>query len=158
MGLLCIVLSPILPLAALDRDTLPNWLNWFQTPDATLDGDSGFAKLFPADEYPKYYRRVRWLIRNPAYGFAWTVLAYTPQNLDYKWVGSLAPETRKGMGYFFMWQDNGYFEYSIRIKLTNSKCFYFRCGWKIIGLATGGNTGKQKMIFTIQPLSSINDD
>jgi hypothetical protein len=152
MGLLCWLLSPVLPLFAIGRDTLPDWLSWFQTPDAPLDGDSGFAKLYPPEKWPRYVRRVLWLIRNPAYGFAWSVLAYTPKTLDYFWLGSLTPATRHGLGWFFIWQPDGHFEYSVRAMSLPGRLFYFRFGWKIIGLATGGNTGAQKMVFTLNPI------
>jgi hypothetical protein len=165
MGLVCWFLSPILPLFAIGRDTLPSWLSWFQTPDAPLDGDSGFAKDFPPDQYPQYYRRVRWLARNPAYGFAWTVLAYYPSTLAYHWRGSLTPETQKGIGWWFIWQDDGHFEFSCRARSIpafkfwrwqfRARLFYFRFGWKIIGLATGGNKGRQKYVFTLNPVDPV---
>lgn len=165
MGLVCWFLSPILPLFAIGRDTLPSWLSWFQTPDAPLDGDSGFAKDFPPDQYPQYYRRVRWLARNPAYGFAWTVLAYYPSTLAYHWRGSLTPATQKGIGWWFIWQDDGHFEFSVRARSIpafrfwkwqfRARLFYFRFGWKIIGLATGGNKGRQKYVFTLNPVDPV---
>ncbi|MGL4756287.1 MAG: DUF7338 family protein [Aeromonadaceae bacterium] len=155
MGLACWLLSPILPLAAIGRETLPAWLSWFQTPDAPLDGDSGFAKLYPPGKWPRYVRRVLWLIRNPAYGFAWSVLAYDPTAFSYHWRGSLTPATQKGLGWWFIWQDDGHFEFSTRIESLPGRLFYFRFGWKIIGLATGGNTGRQKFVFTLNPIDPI---
>lgn len=155
MGLVCWFLSPILPLFAIGRDALPSQLSWFQTPDAPLDGDSGFARLYPSSKWPRYVRRVLWLIRNPAYGFAWSVLAYDPKGIDYHWRGSLTPATQKGLGWWFIWQDDGHFEFSIRIESLPGRLFYFRFGWKIIGLATGGNTGRQKFVFTLNPIDPI---
>ena len=66
---LCYALSPILPAFAIGRDTLPRWLSWFQTPDAPLDGDSGFQRVATWVKW-RYARRVMWIIRNPAYGFS----------------------------------------------------------------------------------------
>lgn len=165
MMALCCVLAPILPAFAIGRDTLPGWLSWFQTPDAPLDGDSGFAKDFPPDRYPQYYRRVRWLLRNPAYGFAWSVLSYNPKTLDFRWIGSLTPATRKSAGWFLIWQEDGHFEYSVKFRslpelklwkwTIRERMFYFRSGWKIVGLATDtGWKGDQKYVFTINPLDA----
>lgn len=158
MGLLCWLLSPVLPLFAIGRDTLPTWLSWFQTPDAPLDGDSGFndPNQHPIIvRLPRYVRRTLWLIRNPAYGFAWSVLAYTPKDADYHWRGSLTPATQKGFGWWFIWQDDGHFEFSTRIESLPGRLFYFRFGWKIVGLATGGHTGRQKFVFTLNPIDPI---
>lgn len=148
---LCWVLSPILPLFAVGMPTLPRWLSWFQTPDAPLDGDSGFAILYPPTEYSTFWRRSKWLRRNPAYGFAWSVLAYAPSSLEYRWFGSLTPNNRHELGWFFMLQPDGHFQYSYRHKSLFGKIFYFRFGWKIIGLATGGHTSKQKYVLTLTP-------
>lgn len=50
---------------------LPEWLCWFNTFDATLD-----AGLLPG-ETSSYWTRMRWLYRNPAYGFSYWVLGHT---------------------------------------------------------------------------------
>ncbi len=42
------VLAPILPLFANDG-WLPIWLSWFQTPDASINGDSGWKN---SDQHP----------------------------------------------------------------------------------------------------------
>lgn len=156
MGVVCWLLSPILPLFAIGRDVLPTWLSWFQTPDAPLDGDSGFAKLYPPEKWPRYIRRVIWLIRNPAYGFAWSVLSYQPKTSEFTWMGSLTPATRKGLGWFFLYQPDGHFQYSVRLSSLPGRVFYFRFGWKIIGLATDtGNKGRQKYVFTLNPVDPV---
>lgn len=155
MGLVCWVLSPILPLFAIGRETLPKWLSWFQTPDAPLDGDSGFAVLYPPDKWPRYVRRVLWLIRNPAYGFAWTVLAYQPESGRYTWRGSLPDGKPEGFGWYLMWQPDGHFQFFMRYPSIFGKHFYFRFGWKIIGLATHGGDNyleRKKYVFTINPV------
>jgi len=76
--LLALVIAPVLPLFAnqqegwLDNHSswgvgprLPTYLDWFMTPDNSLDGDATFAQLNP----PCYLSQVKWLIRNPAYAF-----------------------------------------------------------------------------------------
>ncbi len=47
---------------------LPDWLAWFDTFDGTLDDG-----LLPG-ETSCYWTRMRWLYRNPAYGFGYWVL------------------------------------------------------------------------------------
>lgn len=86
--LLATILSPILPLFASKDGWLPHWLWWFQTPDFSLDGDEGFKtehapyKGESLTAWQIYYNRLRWLWRNPAYGFDWGVLAYYPESGD----------------------------------------------------------------------------
>lgn len=79
--LVACILAPLLPLFASNDGWLPKWLSWFQTPDASLDGDSGWrntSKHPCVNKLPRYLRQVLWLWRNPSYGFNWTVLATRP--------------------------------------------------------------------------------
>lgn len=78
------VLSPVIVLFCNSSGWLPAWLWWFQTPDNSMDGDQGwqtehFQSRFklPA-ALAVYVGRVGWCIRNPAYGFALSVLAANP--------------------------------------------------------------------------------
>lgn len=86
-GLLAWIVAPILPLFATMQDgwsdnshyravepRLPWWLGWFMTPDNSLWGDNGWqTKHCP--NFKSYWGMVKWLCRNRAYGFSWTVLA-----------------------------------------------------------------------------------
>lgn len=67
---------------------LPKWLAWFDTFDASTDAgwrDHYFTDKYTVDNPPKYWRRkwyqVKWLYRNPAYGFSYSVLGI---NMDVK--------------------------------------------------------------------------
>ena len=73
------IFAPLLPLLATQRmwwldnhsvmgigPVLPKWLNWFMTPDNSLDGDATFIRLNGIG----YWSKVKWLWRNPAYSFA----------------------------------------------------------------------------------------
>lgn len=85
--LLAWVAAPVLPLFATMQDgwsdnsharavepRLPWWLGWFMTPDNSLWGDNGWqTKHCP--NFKSYWGMVKWLWRNRAYGFSWTVLA-----------------------------------------------------------------------------------
>lgn len=153
MGLLCWILSPVLPLFAINKETLPKWLSWFQTPDAPLDGDSGHVER--CEGYPRYVQRVLWLIRNPAYGFAWTVLAYQPKTPEFNWKGSLGYTNGQehGFGWYFITQPDGHFQFFVRKPSIFGKQFYFRFGWKIVGLATSGTwLERKKFVFTLNPV------
>ena len=44
---------------------LPKWLSWFQTPDNDLNGDNTFLLI----NGNGYWARVKWLWRNPLYGY-----------------------------------------------------------------------------------------
>ncbi|WP_118181316.1 DUF7338 family protein [Paraburkholderia phosphatilytica] len=79
--LLAYLLAPLLPLFAIGRPTLPSWLAYFQTPDNPLDGDANFqANVAPfrgaQTGWRQYINRIFWLLRNPAYGFGLTVIAF----------------------------------------------------------------------------------
>ncbi len=86
----CILVNWWAPLFANEQGYLPGWLAWVGTFDDTLDAgvrDKGWA--------PGYWSRVRWLYRNPGYGFGyyalgvpfnptdWTVVRYTTEPLDF---------------------------------------------------------------------------
>lgn len=88
MFLVAMLVAPILPLFAspqwgmTDNATavaceprLPAWLSWFQTPDNSLWGDHGW-KTVGCPNYQSWVGMVRWLWRNPLYGFSWTVLGW----------------------------------------------------------------------------------
>ncbi len=60
------------PLFADEAGYLPNWLKWVHTFDDTLDAGTRDG-IFPASN-SRYGNRVRWLHRNPAYGFGYYVL------------------------------------------------------------------------------------
>lgn len=81
--LLAMLLAPLLPAFSVVRwgkldnnnaegigPRLPLWLAWFDTPDNSLSGDYGWSHAHPKTTY---FDMVRWLWRNPAYGFAWAL-------------------------------------------------------------------------------------
>lgn len=155
------VLSPTLPVFALKRETLPTWLSWFQTPDAPLDGDTGF--LIEHKDTPKYLRRVMWLIRNPAYGFSWTVLSARVDN------GSkitVKGDKRSGdnpykKGYTFMHIDNTiYYQFRFTLPTIKGKCLKARIGWKMFGdVKWSDDTVKNspfKYTYTFNPFKKRN--
>lgn len=153
---LCYVLSPILPAFAMGRDTLPRWLSWFQTPDAPLDGDSGFQRVATWVKW-RYARRVMWIIRNPAYGFSWSVLAARVESgIPIDTWGDLSSNDdpyRAGWS-FTRIRGTHYWQVRVFIKTVPGKCLKARLGWKMKGDAYEfGETRRApyKFTFTFNP-------
>lgn len=84
---LAFTLSPVLILFKQDRlgycnnntytgvePRLPSYLSWFMTPDNSLWGDDGWKNVH-CPNYKSYWGMVKWLYRNPAYGFATSLLS-----------------------------------------------------------------------------------
>lgn len=90
--LITIICAPVAALLSMRGDALPRWLLWMQTHDNPLDAlwqqprhMAGYATLAGIDpawcrESPllRWYCRMLWLIRNPAYGLA-NVLGHETQ-------------------------------------------------------------------------------
>ena len=53
---------------------LPTWLRWFQTPDNSLYGDTGWKLEHCPDYWGCYLGMVMWIMRNPANYFRLNVL------------------------------------------------------------------------------------
>ena len=156
---ICYFLAPILPLFALNRDTLPQYLSWFQTPDAPLDGDSGFQRVATWIK-PKYLRRVMWLWRNPAYGFSWSVLAANPaKGKKILHIGDLrSNDDPYKAGWSFSWiEGTHYWQVRAFVKTIPGKCIKSRFGWKMKydALHYGRTTNTPyKFTFTFNPFKS----
>lgn len=87
--IISMILAPVLPAFRIVREGpvnnnngravepyLPDWLFWFSTNyDNSLYGDSGWRTIHCADDWDTYWGMVKWLWRNAACGFSWSVLA-----------------------------------------------------------------------------------
>lgn len=76
----CVLFNWWVPAFSSAEGNLPSWLKWFQTFDATLD--EGWKNgYFPVTGIPTglalFKLRVRWLYRNPGYGFSYYALGVT---------------------------------------------------------------------------------
>ena len=145
------LITPLLPLFAVNRYghldnanaygmgmRLPEWLAWFDTPDNSLYGDSGWQNANPyRDEssyigqslgYKSYWCQVRWLYRNSLYGFKWSVMSMPIERSDYaNGVPELDYHTGK-YGSFYITQPNGAWQYkSVRPFL--GKILVLNFGW-----------------------------
>ena len=140
--LVAVIFSPVLPALAIQKDgwldnhsiwgigpRLPNWLNWFMTPDNSLDGDATFQTI----NGRFYWSKVKWLWRNPAYSFALKYL-----NEPYKTTvygdKTIKDNDNAKAGYCFVRANSLFqFRYIKRIANTN-RCILVNLGWNIMGL------------------------
>lgn len=112
---------------------LPSWLNWFMTPDNTLDGDATFQQINGLS----YWSKVKWLWRNPAYSFALRYLN-EPYETSVKGDKTIKDNDNAKAGWCFV-RANGLFQfrYIKRIATTN-RCILVNLGWNIMGLVDDG--------------------
>lgn len=135
-------ITPILPLFAVQKEwwcdnhryravgpVLPIWLNWFMTPDNTLDGDAGAI----ARNGTGYWAKCLWLWRNAAYSFALRYIN-TPYNIVIKGDPTIKDNDNAKEGWCLV-TANGLFQYR-RVKSNgDGTCKYWNFGWNIMGLA-----------------------
>lgn len=153
------VLSPFLAASSFfTKDgNLPKFLIYFQTHDANLSEGwiSGFYPLTKADgswvlgseKMAKWYSKMRWIIRNPAYGFAHHVFGYkkagSVQSTHFAYgnwdnmATSFELLVHKNAN-VSVWNRNSF---SVRSKIFYSKTRYVRIyvGWKLFRSDADGN-------------------
>ena len=142
LTLVAVILAPVLPLFAQNafgwRDNhsyedfgprLPQWLNWFMTPDNDLYGDATFSRI----NGKSYFSQVKWLWRNPAYSFALRYIQ-APYNTSVKGDPTIKDNDNAKEGWCLVFS-NGLFQFRFvkRIFSTN-RCWYCNFGWNIMGL------------------------
>lgn len=141
LTLVAVLLAPVMPVFAVQKDgwldnhsiwgigpRLPTWLNWFMTPDNTLDGDATFEKLNP----PSYWSKVKWLWRNPAYSFALRYLT-TPYEASYKGDNTIKDNDNAKAGWCKV-SVNGLFQFTSVTPIGFSRCIYINLGWNVRAL------------------------
>jgi len=139
--LIGLVLAPVMVLFKQDKlwwcdnhsyqaigPVLPIWLNWFNTPDNTLDGDA----TFQANNPPSYWSKVKWLWRNPAYSFALRYLS-SPYTTNVAGDPTIKDNNNAKSGWLFV-HANGLFQFTTVIPIGFSRCIYCNLGWNIRGL------------------------
>lgn len=119
---------------------LPSWLAWFMTPDNSLWGDAGWRTEYCPD-FKSYWGMVKWLWRNPAYGFAWGPLAFTPSAAcTYVTTGDTSIRARDNAraGTYAIKSSDGAFERTVIWQIARLPvCLKVRFGW-ILGKAKPG--------------------
>ena len=140
--LLGLILAPILPLFAQHElgwcdnhsyqafePRLPKWLNWFMTPDNTLNGDATFERLNGTG----YFSKVKWLWRNPAYSFALRYLSF-PYEVVVKGDISIKDNDKAKAGWCYV-TANGLFQFRWVRPIGFGRCIYCNFGHNIFALA-----------------------
>ena len=142
LTLVAFILAPVLPVFAVQKEwwldnhakrgigpVLPSWLNWFMTPDNSLDGDATFERLNGIS----YWSKVKWLWRNPAYAFALRYLT-KPYVTASRGDTSIKDNDNAKEGWCLV-TVGGLFQFRLvrRIFSTN-RCLYINFGWNVIGL------------------------
>ena len=141
MTLIAYVIAPILPIFTVQKlwwcdnhsyqavgSVLPTWLNWFMTPDNTLDGDATFKSL----NAPSYWSKVKWLWRNPAYSFA---LRYLEAPFYVRFWGdtTIKDNDNAKKGWLFVYAGS-LFQFVWIVPVGFQRCFMVNLGWNIRAL------------------------
>jgi len=107
---------------------LPTWLNWFNTPDNTLDGDATFQTVNKIG----YFAKVKWLWRNPAYSFALKYLS-EPYATEVAGDPTIKDNDNAKKGWCLV-HANGLFQFTLVSPIGFNRCIYVNLGWNIRGL------------------------
>ena len=128
MELVAVLLAPVLPLFA-KNGWLPDWLDWFQTPDNNLYGDDAHQARWLNKS--AYAQQVMWLLRNRAYGFKWGPLGTEPH--PYRLCGTPDIGNRHSYkpGWFYLLNDNGFWYFKCVFPITPSYCVQLGFGWQL---------------------------
>jgi hypothetical protein len=142
LTLLALILAPVMVLFKVEKNwwcdnhayramgpVLPFWLNWFNTPDNTLDGDASFEDLNGIG----YWQKVKWLWRNPAYSFALKYIT-APYTTLIKGDPTIKDNDNAKAGWCMV-KSNGLFQFRWVQPIGFSRCLYCNFGWNIMGLA-----------------------
>ena len=139
--LLAVILAPVLPLFLVSKEgwldnhsswgvgpRLPTCLNWFMTPDNSLDGDATFQNLNGIS----YWSKVKWLWRNPAYSFALRYLS-NPYYTQVYGDKTIKDNDNAKAGWCFV-KANGLFQFTLVAPIGFARCIYINLGWNIRAL------------------------
>lgn len=141
LTLLAVILAPVMVLFKVEKlwwcdnhsyqavgPVLPSWLNWFMTPDNTLNGDA----TFQSQNSPSYWSKVKWLWRNPAYSFGLRYLN-APYETSVKCDPTIKDNDNAKAGWCLV-HANGLFQFRLVKPIGFSRCIYVNFGWNIMGL------------------------
>jgi len=132
------LVAPVIPLFASNDGWLPKGLSWFQTPDNSLHGDSGWITQHWQWRYSlpigmcNYIGMVGWLIRNPAYGFGLEKL-YGPLYANFIGDNTIRDNANAKAGWLLVTCDD-LFQLTWIVPIGFSRCFMLNLGWNIRAL------------------------
>jgi len=142
-------LTPILPLFAVQKEwwcdnhsyravgpVLPVWLNWFMTPDNTLDGDAGAIERNGTG----YFAKMKWLWRNAAYSFALRYVS-APYTTSFSGDPTIKDNDNAKAGWCVV-RANGLFQIRLVAPIGFGRCIYCNFGWNIMALVDPNVTVK----------------
>ena len=171
MFILAMLLAPILPLFAVGKEQLPDWLSYFSAEDNPLDGDVGYImqhapfKGYSQHGIKRYINRVWWLVRNPGYGFSYQVLGHRVNSVPRVVSGdplvsdsvNLTVGRMHGLSGHVLVREGRAFElYLVRQYGKSGRCFRLRLGWKLLGWINEPGQwplgGKAQFVIGIKPL------
>ena len=140
LTLVAVLLAPIMPIFAIQKEwwcdnhsfravgpVLTSWLNWFMTPDNTLDGDAGAV----ARNGVGYWSQVKWLWRNPAYSFALRYLN-SPYETTVSGDKTIKDNDNAKAGWCKV-SANGLFQFTSVTPIGFSRCIYINMGYDCPG-------------------------
>ena len=118
---------------------LPLWLAWFDTPDNSLWGDTGWRTIHCVDKWDTYWGMALWLLRNSSVGFSRSVLARTVHQEDIKWTGNprISPD-QNIVGVFKANDGKGTWQYK-RVFMGFGKCVGLNFGWLMDSMVKDGS-------------------
>jgi len=159
LSLVALITAPIMPLFAKQIDgwldnhsvwgigpRLPTWLNWFMTPDNSLDGDATFQAI----NGRSYWAKVKWLVRNPAYSFALRYINTIENRPRFTGNDNIKDNDNAIAGWCFV-QCAGLFQFTWVQPIGFSRCIYCVFGWNIRGTLHQPTTESYMATFAFSP-------
>lgn len=136
---------------------LPRWLNWFMTPDNSLDGDYGWQhehaqwRFSLPTTVASYVGQVGWLWRNPAYSLGLTYIDGFSE-VTYSGDPDINDNDNAKEGSLFV-RVAGLFQFVWVKRIGSSgRCIYVNLGWNIRALILPGNRKpKYRATFVFSP-------
>lgn len=143
------LLCPVLPLfaqtraGALDNASgwgreprLPRWLAWFDTPDNSLWGDTGWRTQHCPNHWDDYLGMVGWLWRNTGGGFS-LALSRVVWRSTVTWSGD--PHVSPGRPGTFRAKAGAAWQYKT-VRQFGGWAFYLNVGWLMDAMVKDGST------------------
>ncbi|QIG66002.1 hypothetical protein phiOC_p360 [Ochrobactrum phage vB_OspM_OC] len=128
MKLLSIVLSPFLSAWSVIAkiNVLPAPFSWFHTNDDTLDGGQNQLGWPKVTGFKLFLQRMKWICRNPAYGFAAYVVGFKTEGHEVVYSRIKNPDGSQN----FDWRAKGMSYFAIMKDAKGKHYFVYRRVWK----------------------------